>query len=58
MKVRELIASLGRVARRNSPPETDGGGEQNTDNDPEIVWLTAGPAQDAVLWPTRVFPAL
>ena len=33
MKVRELIASLGRVARRNSPPETDGGGELNTDND-------------------------
>jgi hypothetical protein len=43
MKVRELIASLRRVARRNSPPETDGGGEQNTDNEAEIVWLTVAP---------------
>jgi hypothetical protein len=31
--------------------------EQDTNCDPEIIWLTCGPAQDALPWPTRVFPA-
>ena len=56
MKVRDLIASLVRAARRDSSPKTDRGMEQDTNCDPEIIWLTCGPAQDALPWPTRVFP--
>ena len=58
MKVRELAASLARGVRRDSTPKTDSGAEENTDSDPDIVWLMGGPAQDAIVWPTRVFPGI
>jgi hypothetical protein len=61
MNIDELIASLPADALPGITPQPAKGPEQSeapgTDGS-AIVWLTAGPAQDAILWPTRVFPGL
>jgi hypothetical protein len=57
MNIVELIASL----PTDMPPQPDeyperSGGSQI--DEPELAWLAASPAQDAIIWPTRIFPGL
>jgi hypothetical protein len=61
MNIVELIASLATDTHSSVPPQPDeyrerSGGSQI--EEPALAWLAAGPAQDAIIWPTRVFPGL
>ena len=61
MNIDELIASLATDAHSRIPPQPDEYPERPGDSqmdEPALAWLAAGPAQDAILWPTRVFPGL
>ena len=61
MNIDELIARLATDAQSRIPPQPaeflEPFAALQTD-EPAFAWLIAGPAQDAILWPTRVFPGL
>ena len=61
MNIDELIASLATDTHSRIPPQSadflESSAALQTD-EPAFAWLIAGPAQDAILWPTRVFPGL
>jgi len=61
MNIVELIASLATDTYSSVPPQPEEYPEQpggSQMDEPTLAWLAAGPAQDAIIWPTRVFPGL
>jgi hypothetical protein len=61
MNMVELIASLAADTLSSVAPQPDKHLEHSGTPETEELafpWLAAGPAKDAILWPTRVFPGL